>query len=74
MAAPFIMYLMDDGTVVGDAISGSWKAEDGTCYMNITYDDKEYSGVFVEMKDEAGADVMTFTAVGSNESVWGVKY
>lgn len=74
VAAPFIMYLMEDGTVVGDSISGSWKVEDGTCYMNITYDDKEYSGVFVEMKDEAGTDVMTFTAVGSNESVWGVKY
>ena len=37
-------------------------------------DGKEYSGVFCAQKDEAGTDVMTFTSVGSNESVWGVKY
>ena len=26
------------------------------------------------MKDEAGADVMTFSVVGYNMSLWGVKY
>jgi len=30
--------------------------------------------VFCKMLDEAGTEVMTFSAVGSNESVWGVKY
>lgn len=74
VAAPFILYLMDDGSVVGENISGSWKAEDSSYYMTITYDEKEYSGAFCEMKDEAGTDVMTFSAVGNNESVWGVKY
>ena len=35
---------------------------------------EDYSGVFCQMKDEAGTDVMTFSAVGGNQSVWGVKY
>lgn len=47
---------------------------DGTYYMHFTYNDREYSGVFCAMHDEAGTPVMTFSAVGSNESVWGVKY
>ena len=42
--------------------------------MDITYGDVSYNGVFCEMKDEAGTQVMTFSAVGANESVWGVKY
>jgi arabinan endo-1,5-alpha-L-arabinosidase len=37
-------------------------------------DDTTYSGVFCRMNDEAGTEVMTFTAVGDNESIWGVKY
>lgn len=74
VAAPFIMYLMEDGTVKGDGLNGEWNYENETYYMSITYDNKEYRGIFCEMKDEAGTDVMTFSAVGSNESVWGVKY
>ena len=46
----------------------------GSYYMNITVDGVEYSGVFCQMKDEAGTEVMTFSAVGENESIWGVKY
>ncbi len=42
--------------------------------MSITYDGTAYSGVFCQMNDEAGTQVMTFSAVGNNESVWGVKY
>ena len=37
-------------------------------------DQNSYSGVFCEMNDEAGTPVMTFSIVGSNESIWGVKY
>lgn len=74
IAQPFILYLEADGTVRGDGIRGSWEAREGSCYMNITYGDKGYSGVFCRMNDEAGTEVMTFSAVGSNESVWGVKY
>ena len=74
VAEPVIFYLNEDGTVLGEEIEGTWSVTDGTCFMHINYEDKEYSGVFCKMKDEAGTDVMTFTSVGSNESVWGVKY
>ena len=74
VAEPFILYLNADGSIVGEDIEGSWKVTDNSCYVHITYDDKEYSGVFCQMQDEAGTDVMTFTAAGSNESIWGVKY
>ncbi len=74
IAQPFILYLEEDGKVYGDGVEGTWKAKEGTCYMDITYGDVSYNGVFCEMKDEAGTQVMTFSAVGANESVWGVKY
>ena len=74
IAQPFILYLDESGIVYGDGIEGSWEAKDGTCYMHITYGDVSYSGVFCQMNDEAGTQVMTFSAVGANESVWGVKY
>lgn len=74
IAEPFILYLEEDGKVYGDGVEGSWEAKDNTCYMNITYGDTSYSGVFCQMNDEAGTQVMTFSAVGNNESVWGVKY
>lgn len=74
IAEPFILYLEEDGKVYGDGVEGSWETKDNTCYMNITYGDTSYSGVFCQMNDEAGTQVMTFSAVGNNESVWGVKY
>lgn len=74
VAEPVILYLKKDGTVEGEAVQGTWSAEAGSYYMNITVDEKEYSGIFCSMLDEAGTNVMTFSAVGSNESLWGVKY
>lgn len=74
IAQPFILYLDESGQVYGDGVEGSWEMKDGTCYMKVSYGDKDYSGVFCEMNDEAGTQVMTFSAVGANESVWGVKY
>lgn len=74
IAQPFILYLEEDGTVRGEGIQGSWEAKSGSCFMNIACGDMNYSGVFCRMNDEAGTAVMVFSAVGSNESVWGVKY
>lgn len=74
IANPHILYLNADGSVIGRESSGSWSAKDGSYYMDITIDGEEYRGVFCAMKDEAGADVMTFSAVGGNQSVWGVSY
>ncbi len=74
IANPIIVYLNKDGSCDGKEVSGTWSMKDGSYHMNITIDDAKYSGVFCSMKDEAGTDVMTFSAVGNNESVWGVKY
>lgn len=74
IAQPFILYLDESGKVYGDGVEGSWEMKDGSCYMKVSYGGKDYSGVFCEMNDEAGTKVMTFSAVGGNESVWGVKY
>lgn len=74
IAQPFILYLDESGKVYGDGVEGSWEMKEGTCYMKVSYGDASYSGVFCQMNDEAGTQVMTFSAVGNNESVWGVKY
>lgn len=74
IAEPIKVILQEDGTVTGNKLQGSWEMAEGTYYMRLTYNDKDYSGVFCEMKDEAGTKVMTFSAVGDNQSVWGVKY
>jgi len=74
IAEPGIVYLLEDQSVVCEDGSGTWTLEEGTNYMAITIGDKTYSGVFAEQKDLAGNDVFVFTAVGANESVWGVRY
>ncbi|SEA80687.1 arabinan endo-1,5-alpha-L-arabinosidase [Pseudobutyrivibrio sp. ACV-2] len=74
IANPFIVYLNKDGSCDGKEVSGTWEMKGGTYYMNITIDGTSYSGVFCQMKDEAGTDVMTFSAVGNNQTISGVKY
>lgn len=80
VSQPYILYLTEEGKVFGDKITGTWEMKDGTPYVHIVCSNRlmgtevEYSGVFCQMKDEAGTEVMTFTAVGANESLWGVKY
>lgn len=74
IAQPFKLILQEDGTVLGEGVSGTWSNDEKSYYMDITLNDKKYSGVFCVQNDEAGSKVMTFSAVGSNESLWGVKY
>lgn len=74
IAEPIMVRLKEDGTVVAADFIGTWTMKDGTYYMNFQYDDVKYSGVFLEMEDEADTKVMTFSAVGNNQSIWGVKY
>ena len=74
IAQPVMIYLLEDGSVRGENVDGVWEKKEDSYYMSITLGEKKYSGVFCQMKDEAGTDVMTFSAVGANESVWGVKY
>ncbi|MCR5167608.1 MAG: glycoside hydrolase family 43 protein [Oscillospiraceae bacterium] len=74
IAQPEIIYLNEDGTAVTEKSSGTWEVSDATYHMTIDLEDRTYTGVFCAMNDEAGTPVMTFSAVGFNESVWGVKY
>lgn len=74
IAEPVKVVLTEGGNVFGEDASGTWVAEEGSYRVHFTYNEVEYSGVFCEMNDEAGTNVMTFSAVGSNESIWGVKY
>lgn len=74
IAKPEIVYLNKSGKAKTETEEGTWEMEDGTCYMTLTLGDRTYNGVFCAMDDEAGTPVMTFSAVGYNESVWGVKY
>ena len=74
VSEPIKLVLTSKGNVYGDGITGTWTMEKDSYYMTITYDEKTYSGIFCKQNDEAGTEVMTFSAVGSNETVWGVKY
>ena len=68
-----IAYLMEDGTVCMENGEGSWSTRAGTYYMSVTVDGKVFHGVFCRMPDEAGNECMVFSAVGGNESLWGVR-
>lgn len=74
IAEPFKLLLSKKGSVYGEGITGTWEILKNTCYLHITINETEYSGVLCKMNDEAGTPVMTFSAVGNNESIWGVKY
>ncbi len=61
-----------DGTISG-AHSGTWKITKGANVV-LTIDGKEYKGVFLKQKTEStNEEIMTFTAVGNNLSIWGVQ-
>lgn len=74
IAEPVKLVFSKQGNIYGEDATGTWEIEDGSMYVHFTWNEKEYSGVFCEMNDEAGTPVMTFSAVGLNESIWGVKY
>ena len=74
IATPEKWVLTDRGVIQGKNMNGTWKDKNGTCYIQINYNGIAYQGVLCEMKDEAGTRVMTFSAVGNNQSIWGVKY
>lgn len=74
IAEPVKLVLSERGNVYGKDVAGTWTVTDGTCYIHIVCGDNSYSGVLCKMNDEAGTPVMTFSAVGANKSIWGVKY
>ncbi|HOO27104.1 MAG TPA: glycoside hydrolase family 43 protein, partial [Lachnospiraceae bacterium] len=72
--------LYSDGTIRkssdGELIEiGGYTMEKGTPYITIQLDGADYEGVFIEMTDEAGNEVVCFTAAGeNNKTIWGVHY
>ncbi len=74
IAQPEKIVLTEKGNAFTSSGDGTWEAKKDSYQMKVTIDGTEYSGVFCKMKDEAGTEVMVFSAVGENESVWGVKY
>ncbi len=74
IAEPIKLVLTEKGNVFGKGVTGTWEQKENSYFMHINYDGKEYSGVFCKMNDEAGTACMTFSAVGNNQSIWGVKY
>ena len=74
IAEPVMLYLNEDGTAKTEKASGTWEMKEGTYYMTLTLGENTYKGVFCAMNDEAGTPVMTLSAVGNDESVWGAKY
>ena len=74
IAQPEILYLNSGGKAKTEKEEGTWEVEKDTYYITITLGEKTYNGVLCAMDDEAGTPVMTFSAVGYNESIWGVKY
>lgn len=68
-----IAYLLQDGRVYLENGQGNWTMEAGSYYMSITLDGQAFQGVFCRMPDEAGNECMVFSAVGANESLWGVR-
>ena len=74
VSQPMIIYLNKGGKAKVENEEGTWSMDKDSYFVTITLGDKEYKGVLCAMKDEAGADVMTFSVVGQNKSLWGVKY
>ena len=65
--------LSTDGTISG-AVSGTWSQAQDSAAAVLTIDGQKYSGYFLAAQDENGKNVMSFTAVGSNnQTIWGAK-
>lgn len=72
---PDTIVLHGNGTISGD-YSGTWKEKKDTYLATFVIEGVTYKGVFFKQHDEKAksAEVMTFTAIGSNnETIWGVK-
>lgn len=75
IATPVVIYLTEAGNVYDEnGKAGTWRYTDQSAYLHIEFHGNTYSGIFCEMKDEANTNVLVFSAVGNNESIWGVKY
>ncbi len=74
IAEPVKWTLTKKGNIYGENLTGTFEEREGSYYIHLDVGDASYSGVLCRMNDEAGTSVMVFSAVGNNESIWGVKY
>ncbi len=74
IAQPVMIFLREDGSADGESISGSWQLKENSVMLQLILNGQTYNGIICRMQDDGGSDVTVFSAVGRNESVWGVKY
>ena len=66
---------LKDGSIDGLEDAGSYEFTEGSDDIKLTIGEVTYSGVVIDMKDEAGNDVRCISACGSdNHSIWMVRY
>lgn len=66
---------LKNGKLTMGKVSGNYELKEGTVYMNMQVDGVDFSGVLVDMEDEAGNLVRCYMGVSdSNETLWAVKY
>ncbi|WP_051638689.1 glycoside hydrolase family 43 protein [Butyrivibrio sp. NC2002] len=65
----------DGGKITGSDAEGTYELSADKPYITITIDGDTYSGVIVDMVDEAGNNTRCISTVGSNnETIWAVRY
>lgn len=72
---PESITLCEDGSVTG-AYTGTWSFDEATSYLNIAFNDVNYSGVALSMKIEyTNLETMVFTCLGNENQItlWGSK-
>lgn len=72
---PKTITLNEDGSITGD-FEGTWSLEDGTPYIELTFNGDTYSGVTLSMNiEDSSVETMTFTALGKDSqiTVWGSR-
>ena len=65
---------MDGRTNRVYTLMGDGELAEGSVWLRLTLGSSEYSGIVCRMQDDGASDVVVFSAVGQNESIWGVKY
>ena len=64
-----------DGVLTGEGLEGTVNLTKEGSYVHITVNGEDYSGVLMEMTDEAGNKTRTVSAVGANNhTIWMIQY
>ncbi len=65
----------ENGTVSGEGIDGTVEIKEGSSNVTLTINGETFSGVVIDMTDEAGNSTRTISAIGSNNhTIWAVQY